>query len=244
MSAWVIAFLLQSSAQAVQPPAPPSALIRLEAPATLDRPATPIGDPSTWVTTDDYPEAAWEAGLYGTTGTRMTIGRDGRVAECAITMSSGYAILDQAACAALSERARYTPARDHRGRSIVGTVTRNVRWQLPDLGPLLAANPGYRSATGLIVRLRIGTDGLVAECHAISAAASSNPQSVPEEAEICRETRARWRADPATVVPEGGLWLELQNLRFVYSVDPGWRPRPPSSLPESPPPAPLPPGAT
>jgi periplasmic protein TonB len=114
------------------PPAPPAS--PPPPPPTVDRsrPSRPRGNAQSWVTTDDYPSSAQREGAEGTTGTRMTIGADGRVQSCDVTSSSGNSALDQAACRNLQRRARYEPALDRDGNPTTSTATRNVRWQLPE----------------------------------------------------------------------------------------------------------------
>ncbi|HEX8512735.1 MAG TPA: TonB family protein, partial [Allosphingosinicella sp.] len=79
----------------------------------------PLGDLATLFSAADYPEAAWQAGEEGRVGFLLLIGAAGRVESCSITSSSGSATLDAATCPLLVERARFEPARDHRGRPIV-----------------------------------------------------------------------------------------------------------------------------
>jgi periplasmic protein TonB len=118
----------------ITPPAPPAPPASPPPPPAPDRSraAAARGNPQTWVTTDDYPSSAQREGAEGTTGTRLTVGPDGRVTDCQVTGSSGNTALDNAACANLRRRARYTPALDRDGNPTTATVTRNVRWQLPE----------------------------------------------------------------------------------------------------------------
>ncbi|MEQ1508961.1 MAG: TonB family protein [Sphingopyxis sp.] len=103
-------------------------------PATPDRsrPARARGNESSWVTTDDYPSSAQREGAEGVTGTRLAVSADGRVTNCDVTSSSGNSALDQAACRNLIRRGRYEPALDRDGNPTTYTVTKRVRWQLPD----------------------------------------------------------------------------------------------------------------
>jgi protein TonB len=80
---------------------------------------------------EDYPAAALRANEQGDVGFRLTIGRGGRVSRCEVTSTSGSAALDRASCAILRERARYTPARDRRGRRTRGSDAGRVSWRLP-----------------------------------------------------------------------------------------------------------------
>lgn len=89
-----------------------------------------LGQPSRWITTDDYPASAVQARQQGTTTALWTIGIDGRVKECRIVRSSGVAALDQATCAAIAKRGRYTPALDKNGDPMELHSMRRVVWRL------------------------------------------------------------------------------------------------------------------
>lgn len=93
--------------------------------------ARPVGKPGLWVTQNDYPAADLRAEREGTTRFQLTIGADGKVQACEITVSSGHASLDAAACANLTRRARFTPATDATGAAVPGTYSSAVRWQIP-----------------------------------------------------------------------------------------------------------------
>lgn len=120
------------------PPAPPPVIPPVAAPpappATPDRSRAlrPRGREAEWVTTDDYPSSAIREEAEGTTGTRLSVGADGRVTGCEVTSSSGNAALDQAACRNLQRRARFEPALDRDGNPTASTYTKRVRWQLPE----------------------------------------------------------------------------------------------------------------
>lgn len=94
--------------------------------------AAPRGNPGAWVTTNDYPTDAIRRDEQGVTGIRLTIAPDGRVRDCAVTKSSGSASLDAAACAKMSQRARFKPATDANGDAVAGTWNTAVQWVLPD----------------------------------------------------------------------------------------------------------------
>ena len=94
--------------------------------------ARPLGRPSGWVTSNDYPSRDLREGNAGVTGFRLTIGSDGRVQSCAITASSGFAGLDRATCDNLSRRARFEAASDGSGARVAGTYSNNIRWVIPE----------------------------------------------------------------------------------------------------------------
>ncbi|WP_404372073.1 energy transducer TonB [Sphingomonas sp. MMS24-J45] len=91
-----------------------------------------LGVPARWITTDDYPASAVQARQQGRATALWKVGVDGRVKECRIVKSSGVAALDQATCAAIAKRGRYTPALDKQGKPMEFHSMRRVIWQLPD----------------------------------------------------------------------------------------------------------------
>ena len=80
----------------------------------------------------DYPDAAIRRGEQGTVQFRLDVDATGHVARCIVIGSSGSAILDDATCRIMIERAHFQPARDRRGRAVPDQVTNRTRWVLPD----------------------------------------------------------------------------------------------------------------
>jgi protein TonB len=95
---------------------------------SLRHAAVPIGGPHSWETRKDYPSRALREQIGGTTSFRLTVGIDGSVSDCEITVSSGHTILDQATCYFARTRARFTPARDRNGKAIIGTYEYYRQW--------------------------------------------------------------------------------------------------------------------
>lgn len=108
------------------PPAPPP-----PPKPSVAAPATPRGNPASWVTTDDYPSRALREEREGVTAVAFEITADGRVENCRVTSSSGSSDLDEATCRNLTRRARYKPAQSADGSPMTSTDTRRVRWQMP-----------------------------------------------------------------------------------------------------------------
>jgi protein TonB len=121
----------------VAPPPPPVPVLAPPAPAAPPPPrftprgAAPKGNPGNWATTNDYPSRALREEREGTTGFRVTVGPDGRVADCQITSSSGSPDLDQTTCDKIRQRARFTPATDGEGNPTTGSYSSRVRWVIP-----------------------------------------------------------------------------------------------------------------
>jgi protein TonB len=95
--------------------------------------AHPLGNPGAWITPDDYPSRALREGWSGVTRLHLVIGGDGRVEACSVIASSGHGELDAVACAKVTERARFTPARDSTGAERDGTYDGAIRWQINEI---------------------------------------------------------------------------------------------------------------
>ena len=98
-------------------------------------PPPPRSWPSSLVSADDYPAAALRAEEQGRVGYRLTIGIDGRVAECLVVSSSGSAALDAATCRIMRARARFVLARDTAGDPVPDTRAGHIDWVLGDEPP-------------------------------------------------------------------------------------------------------------
>ena len=222
----VFAILLQGGASDAAPgqtPPPPAAglSLRHDGPGDGTRPQAD-GNEAEWVTTDDYPAQALREGRYGTSGTELQIGRDGRVRSCIIVASSGSADLDAVACARLTARARFRPARDRRGRAVEGTFNRRVVWMIPDTGRVIEPAGGFRSVHGIIARFHVTQTGSIDVCHVLNANASSTPVSSADESSICARIGRQAAGSAATNLPAEGLWFEQRDITYSYLMDPHW----------------------
>jgi protein TonB len=94
--------------------------------------ARPRGDPRSWVTEADYRSSWINRGMVGTARFRLQVAAGGRVENCTITGSSGFAELDKATCELVTRRARFDPAKDASGAATPGSYSSSVRWQLPE----------------------------------------------------------------------------------------------------------------
>ena len=89
------------------------------------------GDLHSLFSTDDYPASSLRNNEQGTTGVRITVGTDGRVADCQVTQSSGSSALDSATCSIIRRRAKYTPAKNDDGSAAMGSDAVRIRWVVP-----------------------------------------------------------------------------------------------------------------
>jgi protein TonB len=143
--------------------------------------AAPAGSPGSWLSDDDYPKDALRQEIDGTTAFRLTIDKTGVPRECAITTSSGSASLDNATCAKLMERARFTPARDAKGRPAADTYDGRITWRLPD-GDAPARMPPVPYM--MRVTFYVNEDGSASDCVATVNGEPGPPQ-------ICADTLTR-----------------------------------------------------
>ncbi|HEY5710972.1 MAG TPA: energy transducer TonB [Allosphingosinicella sp.] len=79
----------------------------------------------------DYPADAMVRGEVGHVAFTIQVAPDGGVAGCRVTASSGSQSLDQGTCRILTERARFTPARNAAGEAVADEVTGQITWALP-----------------------------------------------------------------------------------------------------------------
>lgn len=79
-----------------------------------------------------YPSRALRDGVQGRVGVSVVIGPDGRVQSCAVSSSSGSAILDQAACEGMRKHARFDPALDDDGNPTDGSYSTAISYKLDE----------------------------------------------------------------------------------------------------------------
>jgi protein TonB len=94
--------------------------------------AHPLGDTGSWITPGDYPSRALRESWSGVTRLHLVIGSDGRVTACSVIASSGHDMLDAVACDKVSQRARFSPARDGTGATREGAFDSAIRWQIQE----------------------------------------------------------------------------------------------------------------
>lgn len=112
---------------------------------------TPLSDPSGWISTDDYPAEAVDAGEAGAVLVSLTVANDGSPVTCAISESSSSDTLDSATCSLLMQRARFSRSDDGEPR----IYRQRVVWAIPEA---FAASEG-----SMLANLSLdGTGGVLA----------------------------------------------------------------------------------
>jgi TonB family protein len=94
-------------------------------------PALPRTSVERLVFPHDYPASAMAAGEEGDVEFTLTVGPNGRVAQCTIALSSGSSALDSTTCRLMKSRARFDPARDADGTTRFGAAAGRIAWRMP-----------------------------------------------------------------------------------------------------------------
>jgi len=142
-------------------------------------PAQPRGDPQLLIGGKDYPASALRAGEQGTVRYTLEIGADGRVKGCRVTQSSGSARLDNATCRIMTERGRFTPARDGEGQPAPSEEVQAVAWSLPAEARVVHWGYGMASNVSAPPPVMVTRSSPI-----IAAPIMAIPQSGPGEAEL------------------------------------------------------------
>lgn len=142
-------------------------------PQAAPQPAQALQELHNYFSADDYPTQAQRRNAQGTVHFTLVIDRRGMPSRCAVDQSSDDPDLDRVTCEIMLRRARFSPARDARGRAVEGSVSSRVRWVLPEgAGPGLPFLP-LRTVGRIVVtgegiscdltvagqRIEPGTDG-------------------------------------------------------------------------------------
>jgi TonB family protein len=156
-------------------------LDRIKPPVTVAPPPprtgsnpVPTGNPGLWVTTNDYPSAALREEREGLVAFRLTVGPDGMVKDCQITASSGSTDLDTTACLLISQRARFTPARNAKGKPDIGYYANRVRWQIPSKGQFVPSNLPIPKEGQITHSFTVDENGKVSDCKMSGSLAAEN----------------------------------------------------------------------
>jgi TonB family protein len=81
---------------------------------------------------ENYPTRALRDEIQGSVGVRVTVTAEGRAVACSITESSGFDILDKAACESMERYARFEPALDYDGYPTTGNYSQRITYRLSD----------------------------------------------------------------------------------------------------------------
>ena len=148
------------------------------------------------VTVDDYPLIALQNEQQGTVTALVKVDRDGLVASCKVTQSSGYPVLDEQTCAVLRARARFEPSRDRRGRAINSAFVQRLSWRLQDN---LEVDPPFpRQAWTMRGTVSLDRSGRIVDCKVASTGFASQPL-------FCAPVLALARSQSDSAAPAAGV---------------------------------------
>lgn len=133
--------------------------VKMPPPADRSRIVTNAVQVAGSISDEDYPPGSILKSEQGTTQVTFDIGTGGTVIACTIASSSGSALLDNQSCALVTERFRFTPAADRRGRAVVERRTQRITWRLPQEDREIT--PG-----DLTISYTVAADGSVSDCKA------------------------------------------------------------------------------
>lgn len=184
----LIVQIAAGASQAVASPSPsPAVVAPVSPPVTTawtnenSNPSTPVplSNPAFWAMTSDYPLEALRMNEQGATGFAVQVNKLGLVSECRITSSSGSPRLDEATCRLVTQRGRFTPAKDRQGEPIAGVYANRVRWVLPETPP---PEPGK-----LIMTYTVQPSGEVTDCKVVMEGGAAATMS--RNAAFCSNTK-------------------------------------------------------
>jgi len=96
----------------------------------------------------DLPHDVLPPGGSLSVGVDYTVGADGRVRDCAVPVSSGFADVDALVCRLLQQRFRFRPARDAAGNPVASAVRETHSWgRRPDRPATAAQARAGRACT-------------------------------------------------------------------------------------------------
>ncbi|MBO9581252.1 MAG: energy transducer TonB [Sphingobium sp.] len=97
---------------------------------TLQRPATPIGSPSDWIKSDDYPFTMMSMGKSAALLVWLGIDETGKVTDCRVINGIGDGPFRKRSCDKLVERAKFEPAISASGSPARSYTERKIFWTL------------------------------------------------------------------------------------------------------------------
>ncbi|MBN8807572.1 MAG: energy transducer TonB [Sphingomonas sp.] len=102
--------------------------------------AKPIGSPGAWIPENSYPAAAKASAEEGRVAFTLTVDETGHASDCKVTATSESPLLDETTCNLMLANARFTPARDKKGKPTESRWSSSVRWKL-EIPPSAPAAP-------------------------------------------------------------------------------------------------------
>lgn len=176
------------------------------------------------ITYQDYPPKAWKRGEHGLVSAWLHVTPEGRVDRCAVTESSGSALLDRTTCDLARARNRFEPARDADGHAIEGEYRLAMTWTKEQSQPrariyarvgVAALPPGYVQPASLMVVF--GPDGHVSTCEVMASSGNGGA-----DAAVCGSiTQSMAIPAPRTASAEPAAAVRYYIASFVAEAPRG-----------------------
>lgn len=96
--------------------------------ATALRPVAAIGDPGSWLGSDDYPSQQLYAGELDVVEFRLDVDETGKATGCATLRRAGDEAFARVTCKLMMRRARFVPALDKDGNPAKSYYINRVNW--------------------------------------------------------------------------------------------------------------------
>ena len=96
--------------------------------AQLTKRPTPLANPASWVRSGDYPTAMLNLGKQALVNFRLSVDAQGIPTACEVQRSYNDKKFDEATCAILMRRARFSPALDSEEKPVASYYLNTVRW--------------------------------------------------------------------------------------------------------------------
>lgn len=183
----------------------------------------PIGNPEGWITSDDYPSEALRSEQGGVVEFEVTINESGHAARCRILRSSGSALLDGTACAAIARRGSWELTRDKSGNAIFAVYRRRVIWRL--YGDKKAKPPPIEDMEIEVAKLPIPAEEAVVVVRQIQRVDGSEESCIvadPSPSDVLNQVACRMAAPLSKLDPianENGDLVRGARWRVIRFVE-------------------------
>ena len=128
-----------------------------------------IGNPGDWFPQSSMPAESVVRGQVGAVIIQLSLNADGAVMACRVLESSGYQLLDAAACERAKNYGRFEPARDGKGNGIASTfILPRIRYILSNGNRSAATVDAKRNVYNSTIQIQVGTSGNIESCRTLN----------------------------------------------------------------------------
>ena len=163
-------------------------------------------DRDNWLSDNDYPRSAYSAGEQGRVTVVLSVDETGEPQVCTVRATTAPASLAKLSCNLLIQRARFEPARDDRGKAVVGEFVQGLQWSLPS--PRVLGDSGY------VTKFEISDGGGIAGCSVQGVGGQTLDM---QTASMCDQLRSSETL--SSFIRKPLQKMRSIELRFLLSVD-------------------------